>query len=699
MAPSIGFDIFAKDRASAVFDKLGKKTDETAKKTDEWSKRSKVAGAAAAAGLVLFAKSAISNASDVSESASKVGVVFGKQSQQILDASKTSAAAMGLSKGAYLDATGTLGNLLVSLKIAPKAAADMSQQMVKLAGDMASFNNVSPEEALAAIKSGLVGETEPLRAFGVNMNDATLRAQALKMGLIKTTKDALDPQVKALAAQALIMDQTKTAQGDFARTSGGLANQQRILKAKLADVSTEMGTKLLPVAVGVATFLTDTAIPAFDHHKTSVLAVGGAVLGLVIAVKAVQAAQVVWNAGTVVSAATQKVLAKFTTDSTVALGEQAVASRAATLGIGSITSVAAIALVTIWQLKKALEQGPKDWFQSKIDPIKNFAKHSEDAGTGQKDLVKSAKDLVAELNGGLAPAVANSGSKLSDEAIAAHEATIKMIQTNDAAGLLRQGLDAFSGKAISAEEATIKFKDGIDQLAHKFDEARKNGDTFSTSLDINTAAGRANRTAVLDSIKAAGDHATALGAQTGSSVKAAAAMKHDEDQIRLAAKAAGFNVTQIDAMIAKYGAVPPVVKTSAELLDHATIPLSAIDRHLSALDGKTVTATVSLDINAKGVPLSAVDRYLGIGHNAAGTNNWRGGLTSINERGGEIINLPSGAQIIPHDVSMAAAQASGGGMDERTLTRALRSALEGASLRIYGDDGSSRRADLMTRAG
>src|SRR5665647_348070 len=195
-----------------------------------------LAGLFAVSAGVGFFKGAVDGASDLNESASKVGVVFGKQAGQILAASQTSASAMGLSKTAYLDATGGLGNLLVSLDIAPKKAAALSQQMVTLAGDMASFNNVSPEEALAALQSGLTGETEPLKRFGVNMNDATLKAQALKMHLIKTTKEAMSPQTKALAAQALIMDQTKTAQGDFARTSGGLANQQRILAARTEDL-------------------------------------------------------------------------------------------------------------------------------------------------------------------------------------------------------------------------------------------------------------------------------------------------------------------------------------------------------------------------------------------------------------------------------------------------------------------------------
>ena len=232
------------------------------------------AGVFAAAAVGNYLKGAVTAASDLSENTSKVGVVFGKQSDQILKSSKTAATAMGLSQNAYLQANGDLGNLLVSLKIAPKAAAGMSQQMVKLAGDMASFNNVSPEEAMAAIKSGLTGETEPLKRFGVNMNDATLKAQALKMGLIKTTKDAMSPQTKALAAQALIMSQTGTAQGDFARTSGGLANQQRILTAQLDDVKVKIGTHLLPVVTKVT-----TAFNGFITGMTDGTGAGGALVG------------------------------------------------------------------------------------------------------------------------------------------------------------------------------------------------------------------------------------------------------------------------------------------------------------------------------------------------------------------------------------------------------------------------------------
>ncbi|WP_405061899.1 hypothetical protein OG474_09660 [Kribbella sp. NBC_01505] len=235
-----------------------------------------IAALVAGTAVIDFFKDAVNGASDLSESTSKVGVVFKSSAAQILQASQTSAKGMGLSKEAYLAATGTLGNLLVSLDLAPQKAADMSQQMVKLAGDLASFNNVSPEEALDALKAGLTGEAEPLKKFGVNMNDATLKAQALKMGLIKSTKDALNPQTKALAAQALIMAQTKTAQGDFARTSGGLANQQRILAAQFLDVKAKVGGALLPIITTLVTFLNTKALPIFSEISGGVTAFASA---------------------------------------------------------------------------------------------------------------------------------------------------------------------------------------------------------------------------------------------------------------------------------------------------------------------------------------------------------------------------------------------------------------------------------------
>jgi hypothetical protein len=117
---------------------------------------------------------------------------------------------------------------------------------VALSADLASFNNTSPEEAALALGAALRGEAEPIRKFGVLLDDASLRQEALAMNLISTTKEALTPQNKVLAANALIMKSTVDAQGDVGRTASSAANQQRILSATLEDVQAKLGEKLLP---------------------------------------------------------------------------------------------------------------------------------------------------------------------------------------------------------------------------------------------------------------------------------------------------------------------------------------------------------------------------------------------------------------------------------------------------------------------
>ena len=249
--------------------------------------------AGAAAGAYAFVKGArvaIGANTDINESLSKNKVLFGDSAREIERFSDTSAKSFGISKRAALEYTGTFGNLFRALGISREESSKFSVDLTKLAADMASFNNSTPEEALEAIRSGLVGETEPLRRFGVNMNDATLRAEALKQGLIKTDKEALTPQQKALAATALITKQTANAHGDFERTSKGAANQSRIFRARLEDLAASAGAKLAPAwdkALGIGNKFLDVLSgggkggPTFlDRAKESVKDfLGGAGIG------------------------------------------------------------------------------------------------------------------------------------------------------------------------------------------------------------------------------------------------------------------------------------------------------------------------------------------------------------------------------------------------------------------------------------
>ena len=203
---------------------------------------------------------AVSAASDLAETQSKIGQVFGESSEEILSWSKTTADALGQSQQTALDGAATFGIFGAAAGLAGDDLRGFSTDMVTLAADLASFNNTSPEEAIEAIGAALRGESEPIRRYGVLLDDATLKARAMTLGVYDGT-GALSAQQRTLAAQAEILAQTTTQQGDFARTSDGLANSQRRLEAQLANVKTEIGTALLPVVTDLFRTFADVGIP------------------------------------------------------------------------------------------------------------------------------------------------------------------------------------------------------------------------------------------------------------------------------------------------------------------------------------------------------------------------------------------------------------------------------------------------------
>lgn len=256
-----------------------------------------------------FFGDAIQGASNFAEQGAAVNQIFGKDGAAALQKlANVSAQTFGMSKDQLLEAAKTFGVYGQAAGLAGKDNADFSTQMVGLATDLASFNNTSVDDAILALGAGLRGESEPLKRYGVLMDENTLKAQALKMGIVelnvdqaKLTKaqadatkaqtayndavakygpnsdqakqallllgdaeekvgaakkgkiDQLTQEQKVLAAQGLILEQTATQQGDFARTSEGFANQQRIMEANTKNLGIALGTMLLPALTGLTT--------------------------------------------------------------------------------------------------------------------------------------------------------------------------------------------------------------------------------------------------------------------------------------------------------------------------------------------------------------------------------------------------------------------------------------------------------------
>jgi hypothetical protein len=235
-------------------------------------KASVVPGLVAAAGSVLvFTKGllpAIQAASDLQENTSKIEVIFGDAGRAVTDFAKTAARDIGQSQNQVLAAAGTFGTFGKAAGLAGDQLATFTNDFITLSADLASFNNTTPDEAINAIGAALRGEAEPLRRFGVLLNDATLKSAALELG-IYSGSGALTAQQKILAAQKVIYEQTGDAQGDFERTSDGLANQQRILSAQFENVKTKIGELLIPAFSALVKFLNDEVLPAVDRVITA----------------------------------------------------------------------------------------------------------------------------------------------------------------------------------------------------------------------------------------------------------------------------------------------------------------------------------------------------------------------------------------------------------------------------------------------
>lgn len=198
-------------------------------------------GAVAVAGLL----SAGNAASDLNEVASKSETVFGEANVKVVEFAEN-AAKIGLSKRAALEAAGGFGNMFDQLGIASDKAAEMSIQITGLASDFASFHNADITTVLEAQSAAFRGEYDSIQQFLPLLSAATVEQKAMAL-TGQENKDALTAQDKALAVYQLMLDGAGAAQGDFERTSGSAANQQRILAAEFENVKAQLGQGVLPM--------------------------------------------------------------------------------------------------------------------------------------------------------------------------------------------------------------------------------------------------------------------------------------------------------------------------------------------------------------------------------------------------------------------------------------------------------------------
>lgn len=218
------------------------------------------AGTDIVAGIKDYLVDAVSSASDLGETVSKSNNIFGQNAKVIEDWAETAATSAGLSKQAALEAASGFGNMFTQLGFAGETAAAMSIDVVQLSADLGSFNNLPTADVADKISAAFRGEYDSLQALIPNINAARVEQEALA-ATGKTAAAELTAQEKAAAVLAIVHRDGANAANDFAETSDGLANSQKILQAELENVKTEIGTALLPVVTDLFHVFAETGLP------------------------------------------------------------------------------------------------------------------------------------------------------------------------------------------------------------------------------------------------------------------------------------------------------------------------------------------------------------------------------------------------------------------------------------------------------
>lgn len=207
-------------------------------------------------------------ASDLTETQNVVDVTFEDSASTINKWAQEALNAYGITETKAKQYSSTLGAMLKSMGIADDQVLQMSMDMAGLAADMASFYNLDHDTAFEKIRSGISGETEPLKALGINMSVANLNAFALEKGMNKAF-DKMSQAEQATLRYQYLLEATKDAQGDFARTGDSFSNEMRKLQTNLDRIKTEFGKGLLGVVTPAISLLNNVLSDKSYQYTTA----------------------------------------------------------------------------------------------------------------------------------------------------------------------------------------------------------------------------------------------------------------------------------------------------------------------------------------------------------------------------------------------------------------------------------------------
>lgn len=713
--------------------------------------------------------------SDLTEAKNKTESTFGYMSDAVKEWAQDSLTSFGMAKATAYDAAALYGDMATSMDLPKSKAAEMSMKLVELSADLSSFKNISLEQSQNALKGIFTGETESLKNLGIVMTETQLKAYAMSSGFEKNYADMTQAEKVQLRYQ-YVLDASKNAIGDYARTNGEAAGQVRLLPEALKELASSFNDNVAP-AITPAITAVNNAIISFgqldDGTKKIVVSIAAmaAAVGPLVTVTgktitfvgkmkkgyaSLRTALMQKTQATVADTAAENSHAaaltktdKAATKTTKSIKNIGTAAKGSTMMLtAAAVAIAAFLAIAnkyheaqmeyideeydkkiklnnktydtqISNLEKEVEINEQallekqtsinKFYDNKIDRLDDDLKAQKKAIEKEKDLYEKAHEArmeqleaeralkLSNINTEANAQISNLQSQI-DALDALTEAEEKAAQEKENEHKLTELQQAIAAAETYAEkvDAEKEYNDFVLNLEReKVKEAReleKNA-LLEQINNINTEAEK-KRDAVNDEYEAAKkleDDKREL-AQQGYSDRLEALETFIEDQTKEMDELRDSELSKIQAHTEKVNLELQStidkfneIKISAEealktekKFEKESVNVFSGEYWNKESEKRTLSFgenTWAMAVGGEGgryyadtipewVRIMFEPGYLAkklgvIPENAEGTNYWRGGLTWVNEEGGEIMNLPRGTQIIPHDVSMEIARAAG----------------------------------------
>ena len=408
--------------------------------------------------LLAAGAASIKMASDFNESLNKVDVSFKSASGAVTDFAKTSLKTYGIASGTALDMASNFGDMATSMGLGVGEASKLSTSLVGLAGDMASFKNISIDVAQTALNGIFTGETESLKRLGIVMTEANVKAYAFAQGITKQY-ESMSQAEKVMLRYQYVMSVTKNAQGDFARTNENAANQMRMFGEGMKQLSAEIGQVMLPAITSI--------VRAANGMITGFSDASNSTKGFIVTLGLIAAATgpLLFLVGTIVP----KVIDGFNLMSAAAVKFNLTLKTAG--GIAGLATLLGLAATSAYDYAKALNPDNKLTEQEKKDA--NAIREKNKEIIASIELLKKQKGMASGPITGMNPAQGISTQSF-DAQIAGQQ---KLLAQNNAliASLEKKGktdaaLTAQSDADAKKEQARISAALGTKQKAWKLED-------------------------------------------------------------------------------------------------------------------------------------------------------------------------------------------------------------------------------------